>query len=118
MDEDCAESGRARLGIGTDQIVPKCRAERQDRWPKTELPGFLAVRGCRGNSASLVGAWEGADQGATDGFPPLPLIRREGSPSRRKVDGRADDIALDPGCLELPQGKPAIADQRFVSRQL
>jgi hypothetical protein len=25
---------------------------------------------------------------------------------------------LDPGGLELPQGKPAIADQRFIGRQL
>jgi len=46
------------------------------------------------------------------------LIRREGSPSRREVDGSADDIALQPCLLELPKGKTPIADQRFVGREL
>src|SRR5206468_9959137 len=86
--------------------------------PKTELPGFVAVRGRRSNGAPLIGAWEGAAQGAAAGFAPLPVIRREGSPSRRKVDGRAGDIALNPCCLELAEGEAPIADQRFVGRQL
>ena len=118
MDEDGAEGGRAWLGLGTDQIVPKRRVQRQGGWPETELPGFVAVRGCRGNRAPLVGAREGADQRAAGGFPPLPLLGGEGRPSRREVDGCADDIALDACCLELPEGKAAIADQRFVGRQL
>ena len=78
----------------------------------------MAVRWRRGNGTSLVRAREGADQRAADGFPPLPLIRWERSPSRREVDGRADNIALYPYSLELPEGKPPIADQRFVGRQL
>src|SRR6266566_3377763 len=41
-----------------------------------------------------------------------------GGPARRKVDGSADDIALNSYCLELSEGKPPIADQRFVVRQL
>ena len=118
MDEDGAEGGRAWLGLGTDQIVPKCRVQRQGGWPETELPGFVAVRGCRGNSAPLIGTREGADQRAAGGFTPLPLIGGEGRPSRREVDGCADDIALDACCLELSEGKPAIADQRFVGRHL
>src|SRR5262249_54938736 len=86
--------------------------------PKTELPGFLAVRGCRGHSAPRVGAREGADQRAAGGLPPLPLLSGEGRPARRAVDGCAHDLAWDACGLELPEGKPAIADQRFVGRQL
>src|SRR5215471_21817877 len=110
MDEDGAEGGCARLGISADQIVPKGRVQRQGGGPETELPGFVAVRGCRGNSAPLVGAREGADERATGGFPPLPLIGGEGSPARREVDRGAHHIALDACGLELPEGKPAIAD--------
>jgi hypothetical protein len=83
-----------------------------------ELPGVAAVRWRRGNGAALIRAGEGADQRAADGFPPLPLLCREGSPSRRAVDGRADDLALQACLWELPQGKPSIADQRFVSLSL
>ena len=118
MDEYGAECRRARLRIGAYQVVPKRRVQRQGCWPDTELPGFVAVRWRRGNGAALVCAWEGADQRAADGFAPLPLIRGEGSPPRRKVDGSADDIALNSYCLELSEGKPPIADQRFVVRQL
>ena len=118
LEEHGAEGGRARLGIGADQIIPKCRVQRQGGWPKTELPGFRAVRGCRGNRAPLGGTREGADQRAAGGLPPLPLLGGEGSPARRAVDGCAHDIALDACGLELPEGKPAIADQRFVGRQL
>src|SRR5215475_5822717 len=61
MDERRAEGGRARPGIGADQVVPKRCVQRQGGWPETELPGFVAVRGCRGNSAPLIGTREGAD---------------------------------------------------------
>jgi hypothetical protein len=83
-----------------------------------ELPGGAAVRWRRGNGAALLRAGEGAAQRAADGFPPLPLIGREGRPSRREVDGRADDIALQACLLELPPGKPSIAAQGFVSLSL
>jgi hypothetical protein len=46
------------------------------------------------------------------------LIRGQGSPPRRKVDGSADDIALKPCGLELSEGKPPLADQGFVVCQL
>jgi hypothetical protein len=118
MDQRGAEGWRARLGIGAYQVVPKRRVQRQGGGPETELPGFVAVRWRRGNGTPLVRAWEGADKRAANGFAPLPWIRREGSPPRRKVDGRADDIALNPYCLELSEGKPPIADQRFVVRPL
>jgi hypothetical protein len=118
MDEDGAEGWRARLGVGAYQVVPKCRVQRQGGGPKTELPGFVAVRGRRGHGAPLIRAWEGADQRATDGFAPLPLLHGEGRPSRREVDGRTHDIALDACRLKLSEGEPAIADQRFVGRQL
>ncbi len=78
----------------------------------------MAVRGCRGNRAPLVGAREGAEQRAAGGLPPLPLRGGEGSPARRAGDGCAHDIALDAGGLELPEGKPASADQRVGGRQL
>jgi hypothetical protein len=83
-----------------------------------ELPGGAAVRWRRGNGAALLRAGEGAAQRAADGFPPLPLIGREGRPSRRAVDGRADDIALQACLWELPPGKPSIAAQGFVSLSL
>jgi len=118
MDEYSAEGWRARLRIGAYQVVPKRRVQRQGCWPETELPGFLAVRWRRGNGAPLVGAWEGADKRAADGLASPPLIRRQGSPPRRKVDGSADDIALHPCCVELSEGKPPIADQGFVVCQL
>jgi hypothetical protein len=60
----------------------------------------------------------GADQRTADGFASLPLIRGQGSPPRRKVDGSADDIALKPCGLELSEGKPPLADQGFVVCQL
>jgi hypothetical protein len=118
MDEYGAEGWRARLRIGAYQVVPKRRVQRQGCGPKTELPGCVAVRGRRGNGAPLVGAGEGADQRATDGFAPLPLLRRKGRPPRCKVDGSTDDRALHPSGLELSEGEPPIADQRFVVRQL
>ena len=118
MAEDGAAGGRARLGIDPDHIIPKCRVQRPGGWPKTELPGCMAVRGCRGNRAPLVGAREGAEQRAAGGLPPLPLRGGEGSPARRAGDGCAHDIALDAGGLELPEGKPASADQRVGGRQL
>jgi len=118
MDEHRAKGRRAWLGISTYQVVPKCRVQRQGCEPETKLPRFVAIWGCRGNGAPLVGAWEGAGQGTADGLPPLPWIGGENSPARREVDGRADDLALEPGRLELPEGKPPIADQRFIGRQL
>ena len=81
MDERRAEGGRARPGIGADQVVPKRCVQRQGGWPETELPGFVAVRGCRGNSAPLIGTREGADQRAAGGFAPS-LDRRGGPPVR------------------------------------
>src|SRR2546428_13889812 len=104
MDKRCAEGRRARLRIRAYQVVPKLRVQRQGGWPDTELPGFVAVRWRRGNGAALVCAWEGADQRAADGFAPLPLIRGEGSPPRRKVDRSADDLALNSYCLGLSGG--------------
>src|SRR5712692_1306160 len=62
--------------------------------PSMELPGFVAVRGRRGNGAPFVRAGERADQRTADGFAPLPCIRGEGRPPRRKVDRSAYDIAL------------------------
>ena len=82
------------------------------------MPGLVAVRWRRGNGTAFVRAREGTDQRPADGWTPLALIRWEGSPSRREVDGSADDIALDACGLELPQGKTSIADQGFVGRQL
>src|SRR4029453_4918509 len=55
-----------------------------------ELPGLVAVRWRRSNGAALVGPREGPNQRATDGLAPLPAIRWEGSPPRRKVDRSAD----------------------------
>jgi hypothetical protein len=46
------------------------------------------------------------------------LIRGQGGPPCRKVDGSADDIALNPCGLERSEGKPPIADQGFVICQL
>jgi hypothetical protein len=92
--------------------------QRQGCWPETELPGFLAVRWRCGNGAPLVHTREGADKRAPDGFASLPWIRGQGSPPRRKVDGSADDIALNPCCVERSEGKPPIADQGFVVCQL
>src|SRR4030095_13280199 len=83
-----------------------------------ELPGLVAVRWRRSNGAALVGPREGPDQRATDGLAPLPSIRWEGSPPRRKVDRSADDIALNTYRLELSEGEPPIADQGFVLCQL
>src|SRR5215467_8977274 len=102
MEERCTEGWRPRPRIDAYQVIPKLCVERQGGAPDMEPPGIAAVRWRRGNGAALVRAGEGADQGATDGFPPLPLIRWEGSPSRREVDRSADDIALQPGLLELP----------------
>jgi hypothetical protein len=118
MDEDGAEGGRAWLGLGTDHMIPKRRVQRQRGWPETELPGCVAVRGCRGHGAPLRGPREGAEQRAAGGLPPLPLIGGEGSPSRRDGGGCADDRAWEACGLELPEGKPASADQRVVGRQL
>jgi hypothetical protein len=42
------------------------------------------------------------------------LIGWEGSPARRAVDGRADDIALDACGLELPAGQPSVARGSLV----
>ena len=83
-----------------------------------ELPGLVAVRWRRSHGAALVGPREGAEPCATDGLAPLPAIRREGSPPRRKVARSADDIALPTSRLELSAGKLPIADQGFVLCQL
>src|SRR4029450_153204 len=84
-----SEGRRTRPRIGAYQVIPKLRVEHQGGAPNMELPGVAAVRWRRGNGAALIRAGEGADQRAADGFPPLPLICREGRPSRREVDGRA-----------------------------
>src|SRR5207244_9795767 len=84
--------------------------------PKTERPGVVAVRWRRGTGTSLGRAREGPDPRTADGWAPLPLRHWEGSPSRRAVDGRADDLALSPYRRERPAGTPALADQRCVGR--
>lgn len=118
MDPRGAEGRRAWPCLGADQIIPTLRVEGQPGASETELPGFVAVRWRRGTRTSLVRAREGADQRATDGVPPLPLIGRERRPARRAVDRRADDIAWDAGLLEWAEGKPAITAQRFVDGKL
>src|SRR6516225_1047723 len=111
MDERCTERRSAWLGIGEDQAVPELRSQPQRRGPGPELPRLLAVGWRRGNGAVLVCAREGADKRPTGGFAPLALVRREGRPPRGKVHRAACDIAVNACRLELPQGKPPIADQ-------
>src|SRR4029450_2330806 len=92
--------------------------EREGCWAKTELPGFVAVRGCRSNGAAFVRTRQGTDQRPADRWTPLALICRGGGPSGREVDRRGGALALDACGLELPEGKTAIADQGFVGCQL
>ena len=96
MEEDGAAGWRARWRIGAYHVVPQRRVQRQGGGPKTERPGVVAVRWRRGTGTSLVRAREGPDPRTADGLAPLPLRHWEGSPSRRAVDGRADDLALSP----------------------
>src|SRR5262249_9197873 len=92
MHERSAECRGTRRGIGEAQVVPELGSQTPRGWPGTE-------------------------QRPADGWTPLALICWEGSPSRREVDGGADDRALAACGLELPQGKTSIADQGFVGRQ-
>jgi hypothetical protein len=101
-------------GIGEDQALPELGYELQGRWEGMELPGVLAVGRRCGDRAVLVGAWEGADEGPAGGLTPLAGGGREASPPCRKADRATGHLALKACRLDLSQGKPAVADQRFV----
>jgi len=103
-----ATSLSAARGVWTTGMLARDGAA---RFPS----GPVASRQLVGAPCRCVG---GADKRAADGLASPPLIRRQGSPPRRKVDGSADDIALHPCCVELSEGKPPIADQGFVVCQL
>src|SRR5262245_173306 len=118
MKEHGAECRGTRRSIGEDQAVPELGSQLQGRWPGMKLPGLAAIRGRRGNDAVLVCACEGADERPARGFAPFALVRWAYRPPCRKVHWATGDIALNACRLELPQGKPPIADQCFVVREL
>ena len=114
-DQHWTEGRRTRPRLGASQGSPKRRVEPQGGAPARELPGVAAVRGRRGKGCSPAVRGRGRTNTPRTGSRLLPLLGREGSPSRREVDQARGRRALHACLLELPQGKPSLADQRCVS---
>src|ERR687883_682559 len=118
MDDRGTECRGARLSIGKHQPIPELRVQPQGSWVRADLPSLLAVWWRCRNGVVLVRARERADKRPPLRFAPLALIGRQGRPPRCEVDGAARHIAGNASRLELRQGKPPIADERFVVGQL
>ena len=114
MDQHWTEGRRTRPRLEHPKVAQNAA------WSPREVRplGSCQVSRRSGGGAARVRPLSVRGRGRTNtprtGCRPCP-VGREGSPSRREVDGRADDIALHACLLELPQGKPSLADQRCVS---
>ena len=106
MDQHWTEGRRTRPRLGASQVTQNAAWSPREVRPLGSCQVSRRSGGGAARVRPFVRARQGAHQHAADGLPPLPLLGREGSPSRREVDGRADDIALQPASWSCRRGNP------------